>query len=113
LVRFTERILAGSASAEEVAPVEEVAAAPQGEEDKNAAEGREVVAGDLPKEDAPEEEEEENDDDVLLDVVRGNESIESVFSIANGPTSCVQEDSELVPTSPQVGEGDDDWDAWE
>jgi hypothetical protein len=83
-----------SASAEEVAPVEEEeAAAPQGEEDKNAAEGREVVAGDLPTEDAaPEEEEEENeDDDVLLDV----------------------EDSELVPTSPQVGEGDDDWDAWE
>ena len=40
---------------------EEEAAAPQGEEDKNAAEGREVVAGDLPKEDAaPEEEEEEN-----------------------------------------------------
>ncbi len=93
---------------------EEEAAAPQGEEDKNAAEGREVVAGDLPKEDAaPEEEEEENDDDVLLDVVRGNEWMESVFSIANGPASCVQEDSELVPTSPQVGEGDDDWDAWE
>lgn len=84
-----------STYAEEVAPgEEEEAAAPQGEEDKNAAEGREVVAGDLPKTEedaAPEEEEEENDDDVLLDV----------------------EDSELVPTSPQVGEGDDDWDAWE
>jgi hypothetical protein len=52
-VHFTERIRAGSASAEEVAPVEEEEAA------------------------AP------------------------------------QEDSELVPTSPQVGEGDDDWDAWE
>lgn len=94
-VEDAEHNAAEKSSAEEVAPVEEEeAAAPQGEEDKNAAEGREVVAGDLPTGDAaPEEEEEENDDDddVLLDV----------------------EDSELVPTSPQVGEGDDDWDAWE
>jgi hypothetical protein len=44
---------------------------------------------------------------------KSSASAEEVAPVEEEEAAAPQEDSELVPTSPQVGEGDDDWDAWE